>query len=207
MNDAPGKRLREAREARGLSVEDVTSVTKMRPNIIVALEADDYTRFPSITHARNFLSLYAKYLKVDASAALSSLATPAKIGVENYQYLNVERNETTSYRTQRRSRSSSGPRDGKPFPFGTVALVLAFFLFVGYLWINLQRLNLASGTREPGTEPVAEVSPTPAVAEPNPVTKPSPGKRKEESEPSSTPFYTPPLEDRQLIPSRRRPPE
>ena len=195
MSDSPGKKLKAAREARGWSIDDITRTTKMRPSIILSLEADDYTKFPSITHARNFLVLYSKHLKVDVTDGLNQLATPAKIGVENYQYLNVERHENTSYRPQRRMRNQAGPRSGQtPRILGIIAFVIVFLIVATYLAINLQRLNLA-GASGP-SEPVEDT--TPAESTRLPISTPTPYEPAD-PEPSTTPFYAPINTDRTLI--------
>lgn len=201
MSDSPGKRLRAARLEKNLSVEEITTATKMRPSMINALEADDYSHFPSITHARNFLSLYGKYLKVDVKEGVTNLATPAKMGIENYQYLNVERHENTSYRTQRRTRPNSSSRGGEQITrsLGIVAGVIAFLFFAIYLSVNLRRLNLVSDSPAPAIENDAEptASETPISTQPNGFRSPTPT-----PEPSSSPFYAPVLQDRDLIKKR-----
>ena len=197
MPDTPGTRLKNARLARGFSIEDITATTKMRPNIIVALEADDYTGFPSMTHARNFLSLYGKHLKVDVTDGLNNLATPAKIGIENYQYLNVERSENTGYRTERRLRSVSRAGDQAPRIFGILIAVVVFLFFAVYLGINLRRLNLAStpsGEETSGTESTE----TPLTSAPTPAMQAA-----GTPTPIATPFYAPIEGNRQIIKKAR----
>ncbi len=199
MPDSLGTRLKAARQARDLSVEDIVSTTKMRPAIIRALEADDYTQFPSITHARNFLSLYGKHLKVDIKDGLACLATPAKIGIENYQYLNVERSDDTAYRPHRRMHTHSAPRGDQTLrTFGIVGGIALFLMFAVYLSVNLRRLNLA-GASPNSASPTAESSPAPmaaAIPSATPQANLTP-------QASTMPFHAPLQNDRPLI---RRPP-
>ncbi|MEO7932460.1 MAG: helix-turn-helix domain-containing protein [Chthoniobacterales bacterium] len=205
MTDSPGKRLQAARAARDLSVEDIVSTTKMRPSVILALEADDYTQFPSITHARNFLALYGKHLKVDVKDGLARLTTPARIGIENYQYLNVERSDDTSFRPQRRMHTHSAPRGGDQTlrTLGIIGGIVLFLMFAVYLSVNLRRLNLAGASSaapgspgNPAASP-AESSPTPLTAPPPlpslNTTRPTP------PGPSTTPFYPRVQKDHPLI--------
>ncbi len=194
MPDTPGTRLKAARLARDLSVEDIVSTTKMRPAIIRALEADDYTQFPSITHARNFLSLYGKHLKVDVKDGLTRLSIPAKIGIENYQYLNVERSDDTAYRPHRRMHIHSAPRGGDQTlrTLGIVGGIALFLMFAVYLSVNLRRLNLAGASPNPAS-PVAESSPTPmSAATPSATPPPTPL-------PNTMPFHARVQNDRRLI--------
>ncbi len=208
MSDTPGTRLKNARLARGLSVEDITAATKMRPNIVLSLEADDYTHFPSITHARNFLALYGKHLKTDVTDGLNQLATPAKIGIENYQYLNVEHHENTSYRVPRqpmRLRPLGGGNGQAPRSLGLIALILIGVLVIGYLAINLRRLHLTGSAETTPALDASDAANIPAPSVPNaahpaaesPVT-PLTSSRNTTS-PAPTPFYAKIPGNRRLI--------
>jgi len=65
-----GQQLQNAREARKLSLEDVSKATHMRTHYLQALEEGDYQALPSETQARGFMRTYASYLGLDASALL-----------------------------------------------------------------------------------------------------------------------------------------
>ena len=80
MNKSIGNQLKTAREARSLTLEEVSGATYMRPHYLQALEAGDFESLPSITQARGFLRTYANYLGLDADALLAELDSPA--GVE-----------------------------------------------------------------------------------------------------------------------------
>lgn len=73
----PGRRLREAREAKGLTVADVAHAIKFSVRQIEALEADDYAILPGVTFIRGAVRSYAKFLKLDATSLLSMLDTAA----------------------------------------------------------------------------------------------------------------------------------
>jgi len=199
MSYTAGKRLTEARIARGLTHEDVTKVIKIRATLLRALEDDDYTQFPSITHARNFLSLYARHLDLDLKEDLANLATPTRISVENYQYLNNDHHDERDFRTVRRRRSSSGqPRELTFKSIVGFLLVVVLVLIIGYLAINLKRLNLgpASTTKETTVAPPPLPAPTPAPA-PSPTPLPTP---------DAAPYRTPLNDHRRIIDEPTRPP-
>jgi len=71
--DQIGVRLSEAREAAGLSVDDVIFRTRIPRGVIVALEAGDFTFFSSPTYAKSFLSQYSGFLGVEATRWLDAL--------------------------------------------------------------------------------------------------------------------------------------
>jgi len=69
----PGRLLREAREAAGLSVEDVAKVTKFATRQIKALEADDYAVLPGATFVRGLVRSYARHLRLSEASLLAAL--------------------------------------------------------------------------------------------------------------------------------------
>lgn len=75
MSDSIGARLRAAREARRLTIEQVSEATKLRPHYLQALETDDFTAIPSAAQARGFLRLYAEFLELD----MVDLVPPAPV--------------------------------------------------------------------------------------------------------------------------------
>lgn len=77
--ELPGRRLREAREARGYTVADVAQALKFAPRQIEALEADDYAALPGPTFVRGFVRSYAKYLKLDPAAMVVLLESRAPL--------------------------------------------------------------------------------------------------------------------------------
>jgi len=74
MSDSVGARLRQGRELRRLSLQQVSEITKLRIHYLQALENDDYSAIPSAAQARGFLRLYAEFLELD----LSDLVPPAQ---------------------------------------------------------------------------------------------------------------------------------
>ncbi len=66
-----GQWLREAREARGLSLAEVEEATRIRQRYLSALEADDWSSLPSEAVGRGFLRNYALFLGLDAEEMLA----------------------------------------------------------------------------------------------------------------------------------------
>ena len=71
--DLPGRRLREAREARGLSLADAANALKFSTRQIAALEADDYGGLQGATFVRGFIRSYARFLKQSPEPLLAML--------------------------------------------------------------------------------------------------------------------------------------
>jgi len=73
FSDLPGRRLREAREARGLRLIDAANALKFSPRQIEALEADDYQGLQGATFIRGFIRSYARFLKLAPEPLLAML--------------------------------------------------------------------------------------------------------------------------------------
>jgi cytoskeleton protein RodZ len=73
MSETVGQKLRQARQARSLSLEQVAEATYMRPRYLQALEDGDLDVLPSITQARGFLRSYADFLGLNPDELLAEL--------------------------------------------------------------------------------------------------------------------------------------
>ena len=68
-----GQRLRAAREAKGLAVDEIARSLKLSPRQIVALEADDWPSLPCKTIIRGFVRNYARLLGLGPDPLMSAL--------------------------------------------------------------------------------------------------------------------------------------
>lgn len=66
-----GAMLRKAREARGLSLQDVSNSLRFSVKQIEALENSAFELFPDAMMTRGFIRSYAKYLEIDAEPLLA----------------------------------------------------------------------------------------------------------------------------------------
>ncbi len=69
--------LRQAREARDLSLLQVAQALHIKPHYLAALENDQWDVFPSPAQARGFLRTYAAYLGIDPDRLLRDQQAPA----------------------------------------------------------------------------------------------------------------------------------
>ncbi len=53
-----GAILREAREKKKITIEDAARATKIKNDLIEALENDDYEKLPSPTYVKGFLKIF-----------------------------------------------------------------------------------------------------------------------------------------------------
>jgi len=84
-----GQRLRNARMANGVKLEDVARITRIAKGYLIALEEDAYQKLPSETYARGFLRVYANFLGLQGEEILSlyrqnsSVAVPEELSPAN----------------------------------------------------------------------------------------------------------------------------
>ncbi|MDY6967516.1 MAG: DUF4115 domain-containing protein [Spirochaetota bacterium] len=67
-----GEKLRSAREAKKLTIKEVSKETNISPLYVEALEKEEFDKFPSETYITGFLRNYAEFLKLDAEEMIQS---------------------------------------------------------------------------------------------------------------------------------------
>lgn len=82
MEENLGKKLRAAREAAGLTIDDAVYRAKLPRSVVEALEAEDFGFFTSPLYARSFLKQYGDYVGMDVTPWLDELVPTALIDGE-----------------------------------------------------------------------------------------------------------------------------
>ncbi|MCU0240046.1 MAG: helix-turn-helix domain-containing protein [Pyrinomonadaceae bacterium] len=65
-----GEKLRQAREARGVSLGEVAEQTRISTHYLEAIESDDYRNLPGGIFNKGFVKAFAKYVGIDEQEAL-----------------------------------------------------------------------------------------------------------------------------------------
>ena len=164
----PGPRLREARERRGLSREEVAERLHLQATQVEALENDDYAHFPAPIFIRGHLHNYARLLGIDPDSVTTALEAQ---GLEQPPILS----ELTAAMPAARRRGISPRARAALFAVGTV-------LFLAALWLLLKPAEVSRGKtvlEERGegdiSTPAAAISPSveSAAAEAVPAQEPA----------------------------------
>jgi cytoskeletal protein RodZ len=137
--DTLGRKLRQARLAKKLEIDEVAEATKIRPDRIIDLEADEYRNFANLTYAKSFLINYAKYLQLDIREELEHFKVARSISLSDYQYLvsaPAPRGPSESRRFE-----SRGFRVPPLLVALLVLIVLVGIPLVSYLAVNVSRLH------------------------------------------------------------------
>ena len=66
----PGAILKQAREAKGLTVEEMAAISNLTKQVIRGIETDSYDELAGLSFVRGYLKLYSKKLGVDESLVL-----------------------------------------------------------------------------------------------------------------------------------------
>lgn len=82
------QQLRMAREAKGMELEEVAEITKIRSKYLQALEEKNYCVLPGGVYTVGFLRSYARFLDLDAESLVNTFrmeatATEVKTTVNN----------------------------------------------------------------------------------------------------------------------------
>ena len=86
--NTPGARLRAAREAQGLSIQDVATRTRIAQRQLEAIERDDYAALPGIPYAVGFARAYARAIDVDEVAIAADVRNAvhnSELGSNRYE--------------------------------------------------------------------------------------------------------------------------
>jgi cytoskeletal protein RodZ len=154
-----GKILKEARLARGLTLDEAGRMTKIRPAQLNDIENEDFSQFASLAYAKGFLVIYGKFLEVDVTPYLEAFEISETLTVDGYSYLQdaPEPEPVRPVVVRRRSTSPGGGGSGSLIPFIIGVLVLVIGFIVLKWFFQMQRLK-PRPTSGPGSSPTATVS-------------------------------------------------
>ncbi|MDQ6919941.1 MAG: helix-turn-helix domain-containing protein, partial [Candidatus Dormibacteraeota bacterium] len=142
-----GSLLGAARAARGVTLEQAATATRIRVHHLAALEEDRLGSLPAPVYVRGYLRTYAGYLEVDADALVDAYE-------ETYD-------ATESLAITPLSTFTATPNMVLTAPIaGAVGLVLLVLAFAGYVYRELDSV------RPPSTPPraVATALPSPSAS-------------------------------------------
>lgn len=150
-----GERLREAREAKGLSLEDVASETRIPRRHLESLETGDWSKLPAPTYTIGFAKSYA-----------------GAIGLDRNEIGDELRAEMGGYRPETATQETFEPADpARTMPRSLVlgAVVAVIVLFLIFSWLHSRSLSSPeqpSAATAPATAPQAQPVQAPPAAPP-----------------------------------------
>ncbi|MGA2847026.1 MAG: helix-turn-helix domain-containing protein [Candidatus Acidiferrales bacterium] len=79
MSSTPfGEHLKREREMRGVSLEEISSATRIAPRFLVALENEQWDQLPGGVFNRGFIRAIARFLGLDEDSLVSEYALVTK---------------------------------------------------------------------------------------------------------------------------------
>ena len=156
-----GEKFQKARMARNLTLDEAARMTKIRPNKLAEIEAEDFSNFPSLAYAKGFVQIYGKFLNVDVSPYLEGFESSVQVTVDGYSYLQ-DNPAPKPRRTEVVRRESSGSKSALlPLVIGIVVLVAGFTLLK--LMMDIRRIKPGSSDRD--AQALAQASAAPTVSD------------------------------------------
>jgi cytoskeleton protein RodZ len=139
VDDGVGKKLREARTRRKLTLQEVETATRIRGRYLRAIESEDWGQLPGDVYARAFIRTYGSLLGLDGD----------RLAEEQRRQRGSARPGERLPRVDPRPRQVSRPRDGPRVPAGLFAAVVTAAVVVALLVVGLSGGG-GSGDSDPG---------------------------------------------------------
>lgn len=125
-----GDRLKEARKAKGFTLDDLQEITKIQKRYLLGIENEEYNTMPGSFYVRAFIKQYAEAVDLDADEMLSLY----KGSAETVEAVEEEERQKVAP-TLTRSRSRSTNQLTQVMPKIIVALfIIVIILVVAFLW-------------------------------------------------------------------------
>jgi len=151
--DGLGRLFQQARNARGLTLDEAARLTKIRQSRLAEIEADDFSNFPSLAYAKGFLQIYGKFLNVDVAPYLEAFETSGHLTVDGYSYLQ-------DHPVAKPARTPTAPRQTSSSRTSLTPLIIGIIVLVGGLWFVRLMLNVQRIAPKPANAAVTATSPS-----------------------------------------------
>ncbi len=162
--DGLGEQFQKARAARNLTLDEAARMTKIRPNKLAEIEAEDFSHFPSLAYAKGFVQIYGKFLNVDVAPHLEAFETSEHMTVDGYSYLQ-DNPAPAPRRTEVVPKRTTGNKSSLlPLVIGIVVLIAGFSLLK--LMMDVRRLKPSNAGRDVQALAQASTAPSPLAAPP-----------------------------------------
>lgn len=136
-----GQSLREAREAKGLSLEELQEITKIQKRYLIALESGDFKQLPGNFYTRAFIKNYAENVGLDAQAFFDEHAGEIpKAQTEPVNPIIPSRSTVHKPKKQPNRRvSSKGSKVEAMLP--KILLIVLILILLVAVWVVMQQVT------------------------------------------------------------------
>ena len=150
-----GQTLKEAREKKGLTLDDLQQTTKIQKRYLIAIEAENFDALPGDFYVRAFIQQYAKVVGLDGDELLAQLEEKAGIKTE----APVAHKATTRTEAVRLEQAEKNDFLGKLMNYlPTIIIVIVVVAILGTIYV------VAWGNHSKNTESQSSSSQTVSVS-------------------------------------------
>lgn len=128
-----GRKLRDARVAKGLTLDDLQQTTKIQKRFLIAIEDENFDELPGDFYVRAFIKQYAETVGLDGEALLQEFneQLPDVHSVEYEEKITENEPATRSSKTK----TSSGLDNLRQY-IPTVIVVVIVIAILGAIWLT-----------------------------------------------------------------------
>ncbi len=155
-----GAQLRQAREARGLKIADISQTLKLGARQVEALEGGDWQQLPGHTFIRGFVRNYARLVQIDAAPLMAQLDRILEKPVDN-----LGKQDTGPAPMPSSVSSGASRRDRQVVVFGLGLVTLAAVVYL-MMPADLSALRESAQSLLDSVSRKEAVAPTPAPTAP-----------------------------------------
>ncbi len=154
-----GARLKQEREKRKVSLDDIARATKIGTRFLSALEEERFDILPGGMFNKSFVRAYARHLGIDEGQAVADYEKASGENLPERKIPEIAELEVLAAQAKRKKRGS-GPGGG--IRWGAFAVVLLIIAFLSAIWGFISREKTARPARTP--RPAAVTVPAAAAA-------------------------------------------
>lgn len=121
-----GMRLKEAREAKNLSLQDIQDMTKIQSRYLRAIENGDFSLLPGSFYARAFIKEYAVAVGLDANELLETYSHELPV---------TEEDHSIDYNRVQRSRKDTNVSEKSSPIFSLLPTIIVVILIIGVAFV------------------------------------------------------------------------
>nr|WP_108669331.1 RodZ domain-containing protein [Peribacillus acanthi] len=134
-----GNRLREEREAKGLSLDDLQSMTKIQKRYLVGIEEGNYGMMPGKFYVRAFIKQYAEAIGLEPEEIFEQYKSDIP---------SVHNDELPTQLSRVKTRNTLSPRTSKAMDILPKALAVVFLVGAAVLaWVLISK-SVENNTKE-----------------------------------------------------------
>ena len=125
MENSIGKILKDARESKRLTIEDIASATNINKRYIESIENENFSDLPGSTYVYGFLRIYAETLQLDSKDIIKKYKNLSSKEIDDVYIPDDIASD--------KMKNEEPPKSNNLFyiiSFGVLVLVLGFIIYV-----------------------------------------------------------------------------